>query len=36
MGKVGNRLRLTIERPSREMIESFREASPPDRPGQRR
>lgn len=30
MGKVGNRLRLTIERPSREMIESFREASPPD------
>src|SRR5215212_665273 len=30
MGKVGNRVRLTIERPSRELVEKFREASPPD------
>jgi RraA family protein len=30
MGKVGNRARLTIERPPRELVERFREASPPD------
>ena len=30
MGKVGNRVRLTIERPPRELIENFRESSPPD------
>jgi 4-hydroxy-4-methyl-2-oxoglutarate aldolase len=30
VGKVGNRVRLTVERPPRELIESFREASPPD------
>src|SRR5438128_1303736 len=28
--KVGNRIRLSIERPPRELIEKFREASPPD------
>jgi len=30
MGNVGNRVRLTIERPARELIERFREADPPD------
>jgi|SoiMethySBSTD1v2_1073268.scaffolds.fasta_scaffold796212_1 4-hydroxy-4-methyl-2-oxoglutarate aldolase len=30
MGKVGNRIRLSIERPPRELVEKFREASPPD------
>lgn len=30
MGKVGNRARLTIERPPRELVDRFREASPPD------
>jgi RraA family protein len=30
MGNVGNRVRLTIERPARDLIERFRGASPPD------
>jgi regulator of RNase E activity RraA len=30
MGKVGNRARLTIQRPSPALVEKFREASPPD------
>lgn len=30
MGKVGNRARLTFARPPREVVERFREASPPD------
>jgi len=30
MGKVGNRIRLTIERPPRALVESFRDAAPPD------
>ena len=30
MANVGNRVRLTIERPSPQMIERFREADPPD------
>ncbi len=30
MGKVGNRARLTIERAPRDLVEKFREASPPD------
>lgn len=30
MGKVGNRIRQSIERPSRDLVEKFREASPPD------
>ena len=30
MGKVGNRIRLTFERPPKALIAAFREASPPD------
>jgi 4-hydroxy-4-methyl-2-oxoglutarate aldolase len=30
MGNVGNRVRLTIERPAREVVERFRDADPPD------
>ncbi|MDA8219470.1 MAG: hypothetical protein M0Z94_17855 [Dehalococcoidales bacterium] len=30
MGKVGNRVRERIERPARELVDMFREASPPD------
>jgi regulator of RNase E activity RraA len=30
MGKVGNRVRLTIQRPSPELVGKFHEASPPD------
>ncbi|MGI5838009.1 MAG: RraA family protein [Chloroflexota bacterium] len=33
MGKVGNRVRLNIERPPRDLVEKFREASPPDLAG---
>lgn len=30
MGKVGNRARLKIQRPPRDLVEKFREAGPPD------
>lgn len=30
MGNVGNRVRLTIDRPPQELIERFRDAAPPD------
>lgn len=30
MSTVGNRVRLEIDRPSRELVEEFRDASPPD------
>jgi len=30
MGNVGNRIRVTIERPPRNLIERFRDADPPD------
>ena len=34
MGKVGNRVRLNIERPPRDLVEKFREAPTADLAGQ--